>query len=167
MTKYFSFNKNITRDTYSSFLEFVNTNSEDNWEITIDSSGGLGRQTFHIISIINSRSSQYKTKLVCLGAYSAAFLIFHQTKCKKVLATTCRGMFHYGLSEVTLSDNGEIWSREDEVAMKDLKRFSVPLLNKIAAKFMKKKELKQFKKGWDVYLSFKRMKEIFPDAEII
>jgi hypothetical protein len=32
---------------------------------------------------------------------------------------------------------------------------------------MTKKELKKFKKDNDVYFPFERMKEIFPDAEVI
>jgi hypothetical protein len=62
--------------------------------------------------------------------------------------------------------NGQPTYSEDENIIKNWKE-RVKDEVEFVEKFMTPLELKKYKKGNDVYFTFKRMKEIFPDVEII
>ncbi len=97
--------------------------------------------------------------------YSAAFEIFYHAKCKKVLTRECKGIVDLSAGDIRLSRNGKANDPENLCVMKNWQEDKTS--NKWVKKILVSEELKKFNKGEDVYLTTKRMKEIFPDAEII
>lgn len=161
--KHFHLNGIIDDDLLNKFYAFWNQYEEDDWTISIFSGGGFTAAGKTIINALNSR--QGMVTLICHEAYSVAYEIFYRTKCKKILAETCKGMYHLSSAKMWITANMMASTEEDRVIVKDWKETRSQYI--FAKEFMNKKEFKKFKKGDDVYFTFKRMKEIFPDAEVI
>jgi hypothetical protein len=75
-------------------------------------------------------------------------------------------MMHYSSTNINTMSNGQPTYSEDENIIKNWKE-RVKDEVEFVEKFMTPSELKRYKRGNDVYFTFKRMKEIFPDVEII
>lgn len=162
--KYFNIDAVLNMDMQKRFTDFANDNQDDDWTVTIYCNGGMKIVEHYILSIINSRSD--KVTVIAQEVYSAAFTLFMEASCKNVLTYGAKGMNHLGKSEMYIMSNGKPEYAEDRCILKNFKERQQEEYLKVA-KYMNKKELKKFQKGDDVYFTFKRMKEIFPDAEVI
>lgn len=161
--KYFFIDKELDEECFSKFIDFYNENQSEKINIILESNGGNSHLARIIIDIINSNSENFI--LTSLKIYSAAFTIFYSAKCKKRIVKNTIGCFHKAyLNNIDLDVSGKPVWLEHKCLIKNLEtRPASP----ISLNFMTKEEKKKFNEGGDVYFTFKRMKEIFPDAEII
>lgn len=161
--KYFHLHGELNNESLESFYNFLNQYDTEDCTISIMSGGGSTCVAKSIINALNLKRES--VTLVCHEVYSGAFEIFYRTKCKKILAETCKGLYHLSAAKMWVSANKRPFEKEDRIIAKNWKESTCQL--DFVKQFMTKKELSEFKKGNDVYFTFKRMKEIFPDAEII
>lgn len=162
--KYFHIDSRIDKEMYSKFLEFANANGEEEWTIILYTVGGFNVIAKNILFIINNRVAA--TTLICNEAYSAGFSLFYEAKCKKVMCHNSKGMTHLAAAEMFMQSNGKPSYSEDECIVKNWKQ-SKKKDKEWVKIFLTKKEYKNYKNGKDVYFNFNRMKEIFPEAEVI
>lgn len=161
--KYFHIDSKIDKELLNKFFDFCNLNGEEDWSIVLYTVGGWTVMAKNILHVINKRHE--RVTLICNEAYSAGFDILYNAKCKKVLCENAKGMVHMSAAEMYMQSNGRPSYSEDECIVKNWKQSKKDYL--FVRKFLTKNEIKKFKKGKDIYFTFKRMKEIFPDAEII
>jgi len=162
--KYYTVEGVINEESFEKFLGFMNGLEDDSdATIILNSGGGKSNLASVILDIINHNKD--RVTLISCGIYSAAFYIFYNAKCKKKMTTESVGMIHRSVSEMRLASNCNPVYFEDINTIKNWKESESDL--EFVSQFMSSKELKVFKKGDDVYFTFKRMKEIFTDVEII
>lgn len=162
--KYFHIDSKIDKELFNKFLDFCNANGEDEWTIIIYTVGGWICMGKTILRIINLRKEN--VTLVLHEAYSSGFYIFYEAKCKKVMCSNGKGMFHKPSAEMLISVDSKPIYAEDKTIVKNWTQ-SKKEDNKWVKKFLTKKEFKDYKKGYDIYFTTKRMKKIFPEVEII
>lgn len=162
--KYFHFNGEINEKSLDDFLQFINENEIGELVIVLNLVGGKKNLTRVLLDIININS--HRVTLISCGCYSASFFLFYKAKCKKKMTEDNVGMMHYSSTNINTMSNGQPTYSEDENIIKNWKE-RVKDEVEFVEKFMTPLELKKYKKGNDVYFTFKRMKEIFPDVEII
>lgn len=161
--KYFHFDGDISEKSLDTFLQFVNENEHEQMSIILNSIGGKKNLTHVILDIINLNAD--RTTLISCGCYSASFYLFYEAKCKKKMTEGNVGMMHYSSTNINTMSNGKPAYSEDENIVKNWKEDKSQ--EEFVKQFMTPVELKKYKRGNDVYFTFKRMKEIFPDVEII
>lgn len=162
--KYFHIDSEINKELLNRFLEFANNNENEDWTINIYTSGGATVMAKSILYIINQRKD--RVTLFCCEAYSAGFELFYDAKCRKVIVQKGKGMIHMNSSDISIQSNGKPSYSEGACIIKNWEQDKKEDRSWIK-QILTKKEYKRYKKGWDVYFTFKRMKEIFPNAEII
>lgn len=162
--KYFSMIGAMDTAMLERFIDFSNNNHQESWAIVLNTSGGGFWPTETMGKIINEHDKD--VQVIVQGAYSSGFLLLNSIKRKIILSKTCRGMWHYGKWDLQYNDKGKPYYYDDECIIRNLpfhKRHSESLAKKV----MTTKEFKHFKDDKDVYFDFKRMKQIFPDAEVM
>lgn len=162
--KGFLFNGEFDADGIQSIINFVNAN-EGELSIGIWSGGGRLEPTMFLTDFLNFHKDRITLTAVA-GVFSAAFELFYFFKGKKKLHFGSKGMTHYGQMMIRYKWNNDTTDAEYKID-KDFFSQQKKRTDKEGAKFMTVDELKRFKKGEDVYFDFNRMKEIFPNAEII
>ena len=160
--KYFQLEGTIDESLVTRFMEFCNNNLSEECTIVINSCGGKSTLATVILDIINSNSE--KITLISAGVYSAAFYIFFFAECKRKIIYGSLGMHQKEyLKNVYINEKGKPKYNDDVCQIENLKIIKGNFLSKI----MTKKERLSYKNDDDVYFTFNRMKEIFPDVEII
>lgn len=161
--KYFALIEGVNPETLDKFIRFYNDNHEVPCTIVINSRGGSGYIAETVVHMIGQMND---CTLIIHAAYSAAFEIAVEAKCKKILSKFSRGMMHLARLTVDMGVDGNPYYDEDT---NHFKNFGVEkkLGDRLAKKIMTKEELIKFKKREEVWFDFKRMKEIFPSAEIL
>jgi len=160
--KYYQLNGIIDEQLVTSFMEFCNNNLQDDCTIVINSGGGKSTLAAVVLDMINSNAD--KITLISAGAYSAALYVFFFAKCKKKIIYGSIGMYHSQyLKDVYINEKGNPKYEDDICQVENLKSTT----NRFLSKFMTKKEKSLYNNHKDVYFTFKRMKKIFPDAEIV
>lgn len=162
--KYFHFNGDINEKLLDDFLQFINEYQIGELGIVLNSIGGKKNLTHVLLDIININSQ--RITLISCGCYSASFFLFYKAKCNKKMTEGNVGMMHYASTNINTMSNGKPTYSEDENTVSNWKE-SVKDEVEFVEKFMTPSELRKYKRGNDVYFTFKRMKEIFPDVEII
>lgn len=160
--KYFHLNGIIDEELFDKFIQFVNENENEEWTIVLNSGGGKSNLSQVILDVVNRKKH---VTLVSTGIYSASFVIFYFAKCEKKMTVGSIGMIHLRSNNIRMQSHGKPEYAEDICIMSNWKASSE--IDSFVEEFMTKSELKEYRKGNDVYFNFKRMKEIFPDAEII
>lgn len=160
--KYFHLNGIINEELLDKFIQFRNENEFEEWTIVLNSGGGKSNLTQVILYEINSRP---QTVLISTGIYSASFVIFYFAKCIKKITEGSIGMVHLRANDIRIQSHGKPEFSEDECIVKNHKETRD--IDYAVEAFMTKSEIRRYRKGGDIYFTFKRMKEIFPDAEII
>jgi hypothetical protein len=160
--KYFQLEGIINEELLNNFFHFLNTNPDECYTIVINSVGGKSTLSYFLLDVINQQ--QEKFTLVNTGAYSAAFFIFYFARCKKKLVHGSLGMYHKEyLRDISISSDKQTRYNEDTCQYKNLNCID----EKFVQDFMNKKELGLFNRSEDVFFTFERMKQIFPNAEIV
>jgi hypothetical protein len=164
--KYFLFDKCFD-DQIKEFISFINENTDDQINIILDNLGGKTAYASIIIKMINDfDTKRFNSKFTITGnrLFSSGFVIFTKATCKKFILKDAIGAFHKArFSNIDLLTNGKpVWDS-------DIAQLSSKSLNEdsISLEFMTKAELKKYNRGDDVYFNYERLKEIFPEAEII
>jgi len=148
--------KEINQESYieleNKILEWVQT-------VYLDSPWG----TVIYWTLIKNLMYRHNIKLVLLyKALSSWFYIFHSYKWVKYMTEGCYWMIHFPHLDVSIKQD---WKEADEHdtcrinSMKQAARFDTL--------FMSKKERKRFDDWKDIWFDFDRMKEIFPNVEIL
>ena len=162
--KYFYLNGSMKQELFDKFINFCNQYPDDKWGIVIDSGGGGESFCHAMLHIIDDHKD---CVLISMGCYSSAFELFYLSKCEKLITTNSMGMFHLGRDNYDIDLNGKPSWTADEAIVKRRKETSYPMALDFAKQFMTTLEFSKFKQGKDIYFTFKRMQEIFPDATII
>lgn len=160
--KYFHFEGEIASESIKELLVFISEN-ECNLLIGINSGGGSDAVAKYLLEVFN-RNKDRLSIVVTAGVYSAAFRLVHLFEGIVLLSEGCKGMYHYGTIESVHNALGMPSSPMDKNDISNLV-LSRNSDDKYATKFMTAKELKQFKKGEDVYFDYRRMKEIFQNRK--
>lgn len=151
-------NGEMNDEMIDSFLNFYNSlNSEtDEMIIYLNSEGGLYCSAQIMLDIINH--SKIKITLIAVEhIMSSAFLLFYLARCNKILMSNCYGCVH------TISSTFELRDKKfegDIVRLGEINDVNKKIEHDFKS-FLTDEELKKFKDGEDIYLSSKRMKEIF------
>lgn len=160
--KYFQIEGIINNELLNKFIYFINQYETEKKTLILDSVGGKQHISRFLLNIINQNKDKFT--LVLLGGYSAAFYIFYFAKCKKLLVKNAMGMIHYPYNkDISIDDRGKPVFSEDEYTLKNNDKSQSDFVKE----FMNASELRKFKQGKDVYFTFKRLKEIFNNAEVI
>lgn len=160
--KFFQLAGQINTDLLDSFIEFINENEDQKKTVILRSDGGYDLVAKALTYVINSNKEN--CFLIANCVLSAAFSIFYKAECKKAIIMSSMGMIHRSYNKIEFNSDGKPTYKEGEVMLKNWKENNgfeddYP--------FMTKQEKNFFEKGDDVYFTFNRMKEIFPEAEII
>lgn len=151
-------NGEMNDDMVNSFLNFYNSLDSETDEVVIylNSEGGLYCSMQIMLDIINH--SKVKITLIAVEhIMSCAFLLFYFAKGNKILMSNCYGCVH------TISSSFELRDKKFEGNIIRLNEIN-GINKKIECafkSFLTNDELKKFKDGEDIYLSSKRMKEMF------
>lgn len=160
--KYFNIEAGLSPELLEKFMDFYNHNQSDDITVVMNSGGGKEFVADIITDIINKDKKRFT--IMAVVCYSSAFKLFYHVKCKRVFVNGCMGMMHKSyLSDVIVDSGGKYSYSKDRCAVKTM----IDTAHEFSSQFMTPKELKKYNKGDDVFFTFKRMKEIFPDAKII
>jgi len=153
--------KEINSDSYTVLDEFLSKDIDENKWVILDSwwwSCPYG-------SLMIRRLEQHKDNvtLICwTWAYSSAFKIFYKFSGKKMMVYWCMWMHHKAHQEILMNEDWKPTHQDWFATLRNNKKTqSTPY------GFMTTREVKQFNKWEDVFFDFDRMKEIFPDVEVI
>lgn len=153
-----SFEGEINEELVKEIASFLN--GEDQVIMYLYSLGGKVPSAEIIIDMINRNKE--RVHLIGIGILgSSAFRIFHKVQCKKELHPSCTGFWHQSTVKIDVNQNGkpdtnwdQHWYKVNRKAKKDTFDISKELN-------LNKKEMKRLKKGYDIYFSAKRMKQLF------
>ena len=160
--KYFQLEGIINESLVTRFMDFCNNNISEECTIVINSSGGKSTLATLVLDIINTHAE--KITLISAGVYSAGFYIFFFAKCRRKIIYGSIGMHHREyLKDIYINEKGKPKYQEDICQIENLKC----VRNNFLEKAMTKKEKFLYNSDDDVYFTFNRMKELFPNVEII
>ena len=160
--KYFQLEGTINEELTTKFMDFCNNNLSEDCTVVINSGGGKSTLATVILDIINSNVDKFT--LVSAGAYSAAFYIFFFAKCKRKIINGSLGMHHKEyLKDIYINSDKKAIYSTDKCQIKNLKNID----DSWAKGFLTKRERKGYDKSYDVYFTFKRMKKIFSNVEVV
>lgn len=162
--KYYLHADGINDRSVMDTINFIQ-NNEGELTIGLNSDGGGTSYAAFLLQCLNENRDRI-TLIALTGVFSAAFRVFYDFAGKKKMSHSCRGMYHYATQDVRMCAKVRPDGPDNEGIVSALK--SDKLANDaFVEKFMTPAELKKFRKNWDVYFDFERMKQIFPEAEII
>lgn len=162
--KYFYLRGRITDEMLLEFIRFNNENPTDEITIVLDSGGGSNYIAMAILDIINNRPN---VTLLLFQGLSMAMWLFCRAKCKKKLANGAFLMWHYTAVSIDVKPDGKPYFNGDENMVKIMRQSFLPWGDAFAKTWLNEKEFKKYKRHNDVYLSYERVKELFPEAEVI
>lgn len=154
----------IDPETVKATLDFI-CDVEGNLTVAIDSTGGEKAYSDMLLFALNQNKDRV-TLIALAGVASCAFDIFYGFQGPRKMAFGCMGMTHYSTQSLDIHPNGGAAYAEGLCQKKNLKAYKERELSTLQ-EFATAIEVKQFRKGWDVFFSFHRMKEIFPEVEVI
>lgn len=160
--KYFQIEGSINEELFNNFIHFFNENEEEEMSFVINSGGGKATLTQVMLHIINANKESIT--LISCGSYSAAFDLFYKAECNRKLVHGSLGCVHLAyLKETAVMIDGKMKYYEDICQKENFKCFDDSYITKL----LKPKEKILYNRGDDVFFTFKRMQEIFPDVEVI
>ena len=162
-TKYFQMEGLIDELQLTKFMEFCNIYLPDNaCTVVINSGGGKSTLAEMIVEIINSHSENFT--LVSAGCYSAAFSIFKFVKCQKKIIKGSLGMYHKEyLRDVFINKDNKPTNYSDLCQIENFNCIDESWFEAM----LNRKEKAIYRRGEDVYFTFKRMVELFPEASVV
>lgn len=155
----------ISEKSVNDAVSFIENNQNNEMFISINSPGGSAAHAYYLISVLNAHAESITlTAINNIG--SAGFIIFRKFKGKKRMCSDLRGMWHPICFSIDIAGNGKPYYGTDKGIINNLADIFEASIAE-AKSYMTPKELEQYKKNDEVCFTFSRMKEIFPDAEII
>ena len=164
MTAYI-FDGKINKETVQQLFDFLNANQTENIMMSICCTGGEYALAKMMIQVLNEQPERIILVSDCM-LYSSGFDVFYHFKGKKILTVGVLGMTHNPSGNLTISANGEPYYEEDKAHKRSLKSI-VEWESKWLSDILTKKECKDYALNKPIYFDFKRMTQIFPNAEII
>lgn len=164
MKKYHIISGGIDSHSISDLAGFLN-NNDGELAISLNSTGGDGDLAVLAVKMLNENSDRIEL-IMTTGCYSAAFKIFAKFKGKRSLVVGATGMFHYSFRQSSIDERKKIVFLEER-ALAESSKQAMQSTEEFASLIMNDTEFAKFKKGKSVYFTFNRMKELFPDAEIL
>lgn len=108
--RHYYFYEDITPDSVKNLFNFAG-NMEDDLTIYLNSQGGFISCSSALASFCNQHVD--KITLIVSGIiYSAAFMWFFNSRCKRVITEYAHGMFHLPRNEILTLSNGNIENNE-------------------------------------------------------
>jgi hypothetical protein len=157
--KYYVLSDHLSNpEKFAEMLSFIKIN------FIIDSGGGNMHHARVIADIVNSEKDRFV--LTGISLYSAAFYLFKIAQCKKKLAFGCIGMFHYPYIRMEITSNDRPYYNQDVTHRLNDKETYKKHIREFVSEFMNEKELRQLEQD-DVFFTYKRLKKIFPEAEVV
>jgi ATP-dependent protease ClpP protease subunit len=166
--RYFHLDGEINDTLFNQFISFCNNNGDHPWTIVIDSIGGSGAISATIAQIINLHVEKFDVSIYVHKAYSGAFCILYDVKkAKRFLTQYTLGMIHQASSVLSMNvSNKPSYWEGDAMALQN-KQTVKPRSIEWASNFLTKTELTNYKKDKDIYMTCKRLLEVFPDATLL
>lgn len=162
--KYFFFQDDIEKESVEKLVNFINDFDEEIL-LGLHSDGGQSGLSRYLLDVLNINKER-----ITLFAFefigSAAFNIFYDFQGRKKMSFGCIGVYHHASKPISVSGKNNVTyfaGRAEQKTMVELWDNTIER----GKNFLNDKEMKSLKKNEDVPFSFSRMKEIFPDAEIV
>ena len=153
------YDQDFDEELLTKITEAVNSDSE---KITIylQSDGGYVSICQVLLNIINGNKDRFKLigfKSLC----SAGFEFFVKAECEKELLPYTLGMIHQPTRTMSLNNNLKPVGEGDKASYERVKKYTIPD-NEIFNRKLKltPKELREYKKGNDVYFQYDRFLEL-------
>lgn len=155
--KHYIFSGKLIQENIDPLLKEL-TSNEDQYLIYVETAGGLNTITDYLLHYLNLTPERF-TLVGGSEISSNGFWLFYHFKGEKIISDSTISMIHQSWKEVPSYDLKD----KESTGYKDLQK-----LQKINDKnleilkpYFSKKEIKDFKKGYDIYLSSDRLKQIF------
>jgi len=147
---------NVDNEMLEKFIQMYNTESSE-YIVYFSSAGGSCDTANAIVHLINKNAE--KTTIICYWQIlSAGFKIFYESKCKREITENSIGMWHLGMSDLTIDDSGKMPYIQDVLILKRNKTIGYNNTLELALKLgFNDAEIKRLKKGKDVYLLADRL----------
>ena len=155
--KHYIFKSKIDIESVESLLSFINS-TEDNITILVDTQGGENTLTEYLLIFLNENKDRI-TLMAGNEITSNGFWLFYKFQGKKIISPSTFSLIHEAWQEFPTYALKDKKSSQYE-SFKELKEINKNSL-KILKQFLNKKEVKWYKKGFDVYLNSKRLNKIF------
>lgn len=153
--RYLLFNEALNMENGQMILDFIQA-SPGPVTLGLGSGGGMSSVGNFLINAFNNEADRL-TLVAMAGVYSMGFELFYRYAGPRKMTFGVRGMYHFSSQGIQIMATGRLSSMKTD-RERDLQ---------FASLFMTDKELRRMKAGRDVFFDFERMKQIFPDAEII
>jgi len=153
--KHLIFSNELTPQTVEEFLSKFNN---EKYYLYFESKGGENASCEYLTNFLNFNKDNvilYTGNFI----FSNGFQLVYDFKGEKIIGESTIGMIHLSSFEVEYI-NLKNKSSYEYVSSKDLLQYNELLIYKYS-QFLNKSELKELKKGNDIYLSNKKLKEIF------
>lgn len=162
--RYLLFNEALNMENGQMILDFIQA-SPGPVTLGLGSGGGMSSVGNFLINAFNNEKDRL-TLVAMAGVYSTGFELFYGYAGPRKMTFGVRGMYHFSSQEIQIMANGRAAYDEGACQLSSMKTDRERDLQ-FAGMFMTDKELRRMKAGQDVFFDFERMKQIFPDAEII
>lgn len=162
--RYYNFVGILNDDSFNKLSEYLSDHQNETIFITINSGGGVSHLSKILAKMLNDRKD--KISLCASGVFSAAFALFYRFEGQRFIVESTLGMYHYPYQTMDMNHNGTPSDAEGMCHKKQIKHTRSVALNFIK-NFMTESETKKYQAGSNVYFTFERMKEIFPDAIVL
>jgi ATP-dependent Clp protease protease subunit len=145
-------------------LDYDRLNPTKPITIYLNSPGGGVSHGLVITDVINNNYKNI-TLIACGEIFSAAFDIFYNTKCKRLILPETIGMAHFCWSMFQLDESGKPVTEYDKFVMgvlKNNKSKSIAMYKNIG---LTSKELSKIKTGKDCYFTTERLNELLENGK--
>jgi hypothetical protein len=150
----------IDLESYQKVNDFICSNEWNIWVII----NSRWWETWYwqlIVWMLNMNAHRI-TLILSSWCYSSAFTIFHDYKWKRIMMYWSMWMWHQAYQTISINESWTTTYQGEWYIVKNNKEtFTKPY------EWMTKKEKRDYMKWKDVYFTFSRMQEIFPDVEIV
>lgn len=155
--KHYIFNGKLIQENVDALLKEL-TSNDDKYLIYIDTAGGLNTIKDYLLYYLNLTPERF-TLIAGNEITSNGFWLFYHFKGKRIISDSTISMIHQSWKEVPSYDLKD----KESTGYKDLQKLqNINDKNlEILKPYFSKKEIKDFKRGYDVYLNSDRLKQIF------
>jgi len=163
--KYYYHADGIKHETLEKLISFIHENPTGEITMFLNSSGGDSGVSKIFTKILNDNKDRV-TLIASAGVLSAGFYIFYNYKGERKMFNETKGMWHLAWQTLEMNHDWTPSSYQGECSKAEWEESRVEN-DSMAKSIMNKKELKRYNTGGEVYFTSKRMKQIFPNVEVI
>ena len=153
------YDQDFDSELLTKVTEAVNSDSEI-ITMYICSDGGIVCVCQVLLHIINNHKDRFKL-IGFENLYSSAFEFFIKAECEKELLYNTLGMIHQSSRSIYLNDDLNGSNENNKATMKRVKEYTKPNDDIFIKRLgLTPKELREYKKGNDVYFQYDRFLEV-------